>query len=90
LPPPPPASGLQLADIYFTLFRHKWKIIICSLLGFVAAFAAFKLQPPPYQSEAKLFIRYVITEGRPMAPVRDDSVTKSPDQRGETIISSEV
>jgi len=90
-PASPPAPSLQLGDIYYTLFRHKWKIILCSLTGFGAAFAIYKLMPPPYQSEARLFIRYVITEPKTaLGPGRDDSVTKSPDQRGETIISSEV
>lgn len=81
---------MELGDIYFTLFRHKWRILLCSLAGFVAAAAVYKLRPPPYQSEAKLFIRYVITEGKPLTPGRDEAITKSPDQRGETIISSET
>ncbi|MDB6093020.1 MAG: hypothetical protein JWM32_582 [Verrucomicrobia bacterium] len=87
----PPARSFQLGDVYYTLFRHKWKIIICSLVGFAAAFGYKTFQPPPYQSSAKLFIRYVITEGKStIGPGKDDSVYKSPDQRGETIISSEV
>jgi len=85
---PPPAPSLQLADIYYVLFRHKWKIILCSLAGFGAAIAYYKLNPPPFHSEAKLFIRYVISEGKSLNP-RDDAI-KSPDQRGETIINSEV
>jgi polysaccharide biosynthesis transport protein len=96
IPPPLQApveqAGLNLSigDIYYTLFRHKWKIILCSLTGFALAFAGYKLSPPPYQSEAKLFIRYVITEGKTGGPGRDDTITKSPDQRGETIIKSEL
>jgi len=85
-----PSSTFQLADIYYALFRHKWKIIICSLLGFVVAAAVYQLMPPPYVSEAKLFIRYVITEGKSLAPGTGDAMTKSPDQRGETIMTSEV
>lgn len=85
-----PAPSIDLGTIYYTLFRHKGKIILCSLLGFAAAYAGFRLMPPPYVSEAKLFIRYVITETKAPGPGRDDSITKSPDQRGETIISSEV
>jgi len=89
---PPVASGaptFSLGDIYYVLFRHKWKIILCSLAGLLAAFVAFKLGPPPYQSEAKLFIRYV-TEGKALNAPGEDAKTKSPDQRGETIINSEV
>ena len=85
-----PAPSIDLGTIYYTLFRHKWKIIVCSLLGIVAAFAGYRLMPPPYVSEAKLFIRYVITDAKAPGPGRDESITKSPDQRGETIISSEM
>lgn len=87
----PNARSFQIGDIYYTLFRHKWKIIICSLLGFAGAFAFSKIKPPPYQSSTKLFIRYVVTEGRgTIGPGKDDTVTKTPDQRGETIMSSEI
>ena len=82
------AASLQIADIYYVFFRHKWKIILCTLLGLGAAVTYYELNPPPYGSEAKLFIRYVITEGKSLNP-RDDSI-KTPDQRGETIINTEA
>ena len=84
------ASGpsIQLGDIYYLLFRHKWKIIICTILGLGGAMVAYKIKAPPFTSEAKLFIRYVL-ESRAPGPA-DSSNVKSPDQRGETIISSEV
>ena len=86
----PPAStpSLQLGDIYYLLFRHKWKILICTVLGFSGAIAVYLLMPPPYVSEAKLFIRYVLDTRGP-GPVEQGSM-KSPDQRGETIINSEM
>jgi len=79
---------LTLGDIYYVLFRHKWKIVICSLIGLSGAAALYKLQPPPYQSEAKLFIRYVM-ENRATAPGNDSRVT-STDPRGDTILNSEL
>src|SRR6478736_9335930 len=88
-PPLPPATGFELGDIYYTVFRHKWKVILCSLLGFVSAIAVYKYTPPPFQSEARLFIRYVVNENKSIGPGRDDS-TKSPDRNGETIIASET
>ena len=89
--PDSPAStpSFELGDIYYTLFRHKRKVILCSLAGLVLAATFYRLSPKAYESEAKLFIRYVVTEGKAMGPVRDDSTYKSPDQRGETIISAE-
>jgi len=87
----PQGPSIQLGDIYYTLFRHKWKIILCALLGISLALAFYKVQPPPYLSEAKLFIRYVISESsKAPGPGQSDAVTKSPDQRGETIIQSEL
>jgi uncharacterized protein involved in exopolysaccharide biosynthesis/Mrp family chromosome partitioning ATPase len=80
-----------LGDIYYTLFRHKGKILACWLAGLAAAFAFYKLKPAPYMSEAKLFIKYVVTEGRSMGPGHDDTMVKTAiDQRGDSIIKSEL
>lgn len=79
-------ASLELGDIYYTLFRHKWKVLLCSVLGFVAAGAYYVVSPPWYKSEAKLFIRYVVTEGKTPGPGHEDMASKSP----EAIIRSEV
>jgi polysaccharide biosynthesis transport protein len=88
-PIPVSNPGLSLGDLYFILFRHKWKILACCALGFAAAAAVYRSDPPPYQSEAKLFVRYIVTEGKNLGPAAPDSA-KSPDQRGETIMRSET
>jgi polysaccharide biosynthesis transport protein len=88
LNPPAASAGLTLGDIYYVLFRHKWKIVLCSILGLAGAAAVYVLNPPPFTSEAKLFIRYVVTETKTPTP-GGDSPSKSPDQRGETIMESE-
>ncbi len=85
----PHVPGLTLGDIYYALFRHKWRILICSAVGFAAAFAMYWFQPPPFESEAKLFVRYVITESQKPGPGGSDERAKSPDERGETIMNSE-
>lgn len=82
------SSGTTLSDVYYVLFRQKRKILLCSALGFVLAAAAYKFAPPAYESEAKLFIRY-ISEGRALTPAGVATNSKSPDQRGETIMDSE-
>lgn len=87
---PPPAPSLALGDIYYVLFRHKWRILTCTLLGFAAAAAMYRTQSPPYESDAKLYIRYVLTDARNLGPATFDQNAKSPDMRGETIMSSEV
>jgi uncharacterized protein involved in exopolysaccharide biosynthesis/Mrp family chromosome partitioning ATPase len=80
---------MTLGDIYYVLFRHKWKIILCSVAGLVAAVTLYVLNPPPYQSEAELFIRYVL-ESRSPNPTVDGPKMISPDDQGQTIINSEI
>jgi uncharacterized protein involved in exopolysaccharide biosynthesis/Mrp family chromosome partitioning ATPase len=52
-------SGM-LSDILFALFRRKWIIVLCTLLGIAAAAAYYFLFPASYQSDAKLLVRYVL------------------------------
>jgi uncharacterized protein involved in exopolysaccharide biosynthesis/Mrp family chromosome partitioning ATPase len=89
-PLPPSSPSITVGDIYYILFRHKWRILICSTLGVLAAAAIHEFRPPPYQSEAKLFIRYVVTDSQLPGPPGDDVRTKSPDRGGETIMGSEL
>ncbi len=86
---PTPSPSMTVGDIYYILFRHKWKILLCSVAGLLAAAAVYKFFPPPFESQARLFIRYVM-EARSLNLAGDDGRMKSPDQRGETIINSEI
>ena len=54
-----PALGISLADIYFIVFRHKRAIVLLTLLGLLAGAAFFLTQQPPFQSDAKLLIKYI-------------------------------
>jgi polysaccharide biosynthesis transport protein len=85
---PPPPVGISLDRVYYVLFRHKWKIILCFLLGVVGAVLYPLLQPPPYKSEAKLFIRYVM-DSSALNPGMDSKM-KLLDERGENILTSEA
>jgi len=90
-----PAFGLNLGDVYYTLFRHKKKILLFTLLGVGAAVAVYLTQPTLYQSQAKVFVRYVV-ESRSFDPAggdpqgRNDSQVRTPDSAGQNIINSEV
>src|SRR6516162_9068313 len=57
---PPYHSGIGANDFLFALFRRKWTIVFCTLLGLGAAAAYYFLFPPSYQSDAKLLVRYVL------------------------------
>ena len=71
--------GIELADIYYILFRHKWKIIFCCTLGVVLAAVLYVVKTPLYQSEAKLFVRYVL-ESKSISAAGSDSKVKRPDE----------
>ena len=66
--PHEPALGISLADIYFILFRRKKAIVILTLLGLAAGVVYYFLRQPPYQSDAKLLVKYI-------SEVRDESAT---------------
>jgi uncharacterized protein involved in exopolysaccharide biosynthesis/Mrp family chromosome partitioning ATPase len=55
-----PHSGIKLSDILFALFKRKWTIILCALLGIIAAVALHFRYPSLYESDAKLLVRYVV------------------------------
>ncbi|MBE7537044.1 MAG: hypothetical protein HS122_01355 [Opitutaceae bacterium] len=65
--PMPIRKGLDIGDIYYTLFRHKWAILICGLLGLGVAGYVFYNAPKEYRSEARLFIRYITEDRNPAA-----------------------
>ena len=51
---------MNVHDILYVLFKHKWKILLCAAIGIGAAAAVFSLSPPAYESQAKLLVRYVV------------------------------
>ena len=55
-------SRLNVYDVLFVLFKHKWKIMLLSLLGLAGAGGVlyWNLRSPNYETEAKLLVRYVL------------------------------
>ncbi len=82
-------AAMAPSDVYFILFRHKWKIILLSLAGIAAAAAYWWYCPPPFQSEAKLFVRYVV-DNRAVSTDPKNAQTTSPDAMGQSILNSEM
>src|SRR6516164_2415752 len=83
-------SGMNLYDILFMLFRHKWKIILFALGGLLAAAGVYIFVPPIYESEAKLFVRYVLDKS---AVDLADPQIKPPNpfaDRADSLIGSEA
>ncbi len=84
----PPAPSLNLADIYFVVFRHKWKIIILTILGIAAGCTYYVLRQPPFQSQAELLVRYV-ADKRQTTPADGGSKVSEVDL-GESVMADEV
>src|ERR1051325_4768195 len=91
LPPQHHRSGIHVSDILFALFRCKWTILFCTLLGLAGAAAVYYRFPPAYQSQAKLLVRYVL-ERNGVDPIDN---TSKPNQGGrisknDAILDAEV
>ena len=84
-----PSGGMALGDILYVIFRHKWKIALISGAGIVATAVLPLVRPIPYQSEAKLFIKYVLETKSPGQLTANDSGMKPVDV-GESVINTEL
>src|ERR1035437_8809333 len=82
-------SGISPGDIFFVVFRHKWKIIILTLIGLAAAAAYYFTRQPLYQSQAKIFIRY-ISDSHPLNPLDNNSRVTSLIDQGQNVMNSEM
>jgi uncharacterized protein involved in exopolysaccharide biosynthesis/Mrp family chromosome partitioning ATPase len=78
---------MNLDEVLFILFRHKWKILLCAALGIGAAAFVYLSHQPVYESEAKLLLRYVVDRS---AIDSLDSQPKAPGINGEGLISTEI
>jgi len=83
------STGFTPADIYFVVFRHKWKILGTASLGLVAAAVFYFAQQPLYQSDAEIFIRYV-SDSHPVNPSDNNSRVTSLIDMGQNVLNSEM
>jgi uncharacterized protein involved in exopolysaccharide biosynthesis/Mrp family chromosome partitioning ATPase len=85
-----PTGGLSIGDVYFIIFRHKWKILLSSLAGVIGAMLLlYVIKPPQYQSEAMFSIRYVV-EGKSLNVPGDEANTRPLDEQRANIINTEI
>lgn len=90
-PNQPTSSGPALGprEILVILFRHKWTIILCSVLGVAASIALYFQIAPTYESTAKLYVRYIMEQ--PAGLPGDTGVqVRSLDALGENLMVTEV
>jgi uncharacterized protein involved in exopolysaccharide biosynthesis/Mrp family chromosome partitioning ATPase len=82
-------SGVHLEDILFALFKRKSTILVCALLGGIAAVALYCLWPASYESRAKLLVRYVL-ERSGVDPVEAEKAVTASSSEGDRVIGAEV
>jgi uncharacterized protein involved in exopolysaccharide biosynthesis/Mrp family chromosome partitioning ATPase len=82
-------SGIHLSDILFALFKRKWTVIFCALLGIIAAAAYYFLFPPAYESQAKLLVRYVL-ERSAIDPIEGTKPTFQSSNDSDRVIGAEI
>src|SRR4051812_24227750 len=90
-PPPTAHSSFSLADSLAAVFKHKGKILVCSLLGLISAAAVYFFYPPRYESQAKLLVRYVLDRS-PVDPIDGEKGASSTSfgKTTDNVINSEV
>ena len=86
--PLPQPSSVNLQDVLFVLFKHKWKILLCVAAAIGAVASVYLRTKPVYESEAKLMVRYVVDRSA-VDPL--DSQPKRPGSYGgDSLTNSEV
>jgi uncharacterized protein involved in exopolysaccharide biosynthesis/Mrp family chromosome partitioning ATPase len=82
-------SGMNLSDILFALFKYKRTIILCAVVGIIAAAAVYFFYPPIYESQAKLLVRYVV-ERSAVDPIEGAKPGGSSREETDKVIGAEI
>src|SRR5215475_11485830 len=82
-------SGIHLSDILFALFKRKWTVILCSAVGIIAAAAFYFFEPPLYESQAKLLVRYVL-ERSAVDPMEAEKAAAASSLYSDKVIDAEI
>jgi uncharacterized protein involved in exopolysaccharide biosynthesis/Mrp family chromosome partitioning ATPase len=85
----PQHSGINLNDIFFALFKRKWTILLCAVVGIIAAAAVYFLYPPSYESQAKLLVRYVL-ERSGVDPIEAERAGAAAGNEADRVIGAEI
>jgi uncharacterized protein involved in exopolysaccharide biosynthesis len=90
-PPPPETTGtpINFYDACYILYRHKWKILACSLAGFFVAGWMYAHRTYIFRSEAKLMVKYV-PEVESVVSAEGEGQVRAPVLRGDTVVNSEL
>jgi succinoglycan biosynthesis transport protein ExoP len=82
--------GLTVADVLYILFKHKWKIVVCFVLGVIGAIAMPRFVHPKYGSEARLLIKYVVEKSPTQVAGANGSTVQQLDDSAQSILNTEL
>ena len=82
-------SGIHLGDILFALFKRKRTIILCAVVGIIAAAGFYFFYPPVYESQAKLLVRYVL-ERSAIDPIEAEKAAAASSNYTDRVIDAEI
>jgi uncharacterized protein involved in exopolysaccharide biosynthesis/Mrp family chromosome partitioning ATPase len=85
----PQHSEVNLGAILFALFKHKRTIMLCAVVGLIAAAAFYFLYPPVYESQAKLLVRYVL-ERSAVDPIEAEKAATASNDTTDKVIGAEM
>lgn len=80
-----PQEGFGIHDVLYVMFKHKWKILIFSLIGFAASAYVFANREILYTSQARVLVSYVLDRN-----TVDDTQMNSPVGPGIQVINTEI
>lgn len=82
-----PTDSFGVQDVLYILFKHKWKILLLSLMGFGASAFVYMNRVPLFQSQAKLLVRYVLNRNAVDEAQSQVNQTGGP---GNQVINTEI
>jgi polysaccharide biosynthesis transport protein len=82
--------SLNISDILYILLRHKWKIVLFTLLGFAGAAVVWVTQKPMFQSRSKIYVKYVSERRTSTAGPGEAEVVREPETRGNAVVNAEI
>ena len=83
-PKPTSQESFGVQDILYILFKHKWKILFFSILGFIASAYVFVNREVLYQSQSNILVSYVLNPGTV------ENYQGPPGGPGDQVITTEV
>src|SRR5688572_15881939 len=88
---PQQSASISLDDALYIFFRHKWKIILFSLVGFSIAAWIYATQETEFRSQAKLLVRYITERKNPLTSGPDEPQQLRPlDPRDSATMNAEA